>query len=105
MVVHELPQSSDIERNIVIYGIYAENVSVQTAREYALDYSEGVVVVKVEPESMGDKMGIIPGDVILMVGNIRVHNTNEFHQAFQSSRSTHFIIDRRGTIIQVFFGS
>ena len=105
MVVQELAQSSNLERNIVIYGIHTENINAQSTRAYALDYSEGVVVVKVEPSSIGDKMGIRPGDVILMVGNIRVHNTNEFQKAFQSSRSTHFIIDRRGTIIQVFFGS
>lgn len=105
MVVQELTQSSDLERNIVVYGIHTENINVQSARAYALDYSEGVVVMKVEPGSIGDKMGIMPGDVILMVGNIRVHNTNDFQKAFQSSRSTHFIIDRRGTIIQVFFGS
>lgn len=105
MVVRELTQLSGLERSIVIYGIHTENINFQITRTYALDHSEGVVVVKVEPGSMGDKMGIIPGDVILMVGNIRVRNTSEFQKAFQSSRSTHFIIDRKGTIIQVFFGS
>lgn len=105
MIVQELVPSSRREQGVVIYGIHTENISAQTAQAYALDYSEGVVVVKVEPGSAGDKMGIRPGDVILMIGNVRVHNTNEFETAFQSSRSKHFIIDRKGTIIQVFFGS
>jgi len=105
MIVQDLVPSSRREQGVVIYGIHTENISAQTAQAYALDYSEGVVVVKVEPGSAGDKMGIRPGDVILMIGNVRVHNTNEFETAFQSSRSKHFIIDRKGTIIQVFFGS
>lgn len=105
MIVQELVPSSDRDEGIVVYGIHTENINAQTARAFALDYSEGVVVVKVESGSVGDKVGMRPGDVILMVGNVQVHDTNEFKTAFQSSRSKHFIIDRKGTILQVFFGS
>jgi serine protease Do len=105
IVVEEFVQPAGLEKSIVIYGVHTENINTYLARKYGIDYSEGVVVVNVEPGSIGRKVGMRPGDVILMVGNIRVHTVDEFQRAFQSAPSAHFIIDRKGTIIQVFFGS
>lgn len=105
LVVEEFLKPAGLEKNIVIYGVHTENINSQLARKYGIDYTEGVVVVQVEPGSVGKKIGLRPGDVILMVGNMRVHTVNEFQKAFQSAPRAHFIIDRQGKIIQVFFGS
>lgn len=104
IVVEEFAPPAGLEKSIVIYGVHTENINSQLVIKYGIDYNEGVVVVNVEPGSTGRKIGMKPGDVILMVGNIRVHTVDEFQKAFQSAPGAHFIIDRKGTIIQVFFG-
>jgi serine protease Do len=104
LVVKELIQPSGVEKNVVVYGIHIDNLTPRLKKKYKLGYSEGVVVTKVEPNSIGVKLDIRPGDVILTVGNMRIKNTADFQKAFQTFSDTYVIIDRGGLIIHLYFG-
>ena len=103
-VVDEFKQADLLKTKVVVYGIGVEDINERLARQYNLAYKEGVVVTKVETKSVGDKVGIDPGDVILMVGNMRIHNKIDFQQATRYQRDMSIIVDRNGRIIQFYLG-
>jgi serine protease Do len=103
-VVEEFKQDDLLRTKVVVYGIHIQDITERLARQYKLAYKEGVVVTSVEPNSVGDKVGIDPGDVILMVGNMRIHNKTDFQQASRHQRDMSIIIDRNGRIIQFYLG-
>ena len=103
-VVEEFKQTDLLKTKVVVYGIHIQDITERLARQYNLVYKEGVVVTEVEPNSVGNKVGIDPGDVILMVGNIRIHNKTDFKQASRYQRDMSIIIDRNGRIIQFYLG-
>lgn len=103
-VVEEFKQTDLLKTKVVVYGIHIQDITERLARQYNLVYKEGVVVTEVEPNSVGNKVGIDPGDVILMVGNIRIHNKTDFQQASRYQRDMSIIIDRNGRIIQFYLG-
>lgn len=104
LLVKEFRQSVEDEKSIGVYGIYVENINYRLKKKYNLRYNEGVVVMKVEPNGIGKKLGLRPGDVVLQIGNVRVRNKKDFQKAFQTSRDINFIIDRNGMIIQLYLG-
>jgi serine protease Do len=103
-VVDEFKQADLLKTRVVVYGIHVQDINERFARQYGLAYSEGVVVTEVEPNSTGAKLGIAPGDVILMVGNIRIRSKTDFQQASRYQRDMSIIIDRNGRIIQFYLG-
>ncbi|MGB7055069.1 MAG: trypsin-like peptidase domain-containing protein [bacterium] len=103
-VVEEFKQADLLKTRVVVYGIHIQDITERLARQYNLAYKEGVVVTEVEPNSVGNKVGIDPGDVILMVGNMRIHNKTDFQQASRYQRDMSIIIDRNGRIIQFYLG-
>ncbi len=105
LIVKEFTQTSGVEASRAIYGIRIESINPALVKDYNLGYNEGVVVVEVAPNSIGKKMGIRVGDVVLMVGNIRIRNKSDFQKAFQAYRDINLIIDRGGLIIQLYLGS
>jgi serine protease Do len=102
-IVEEFKQA-DLQKTKVVYGMHVQDISESLARQYDLAYKGGVVVTEVEPNSAGAKLGIAPGDVILMVGNMRIHNRMDFQQATRYQRDMNVIIDRNGRIIQFYLG-
>ncbi len=102
--VEEFTEHDMLRTRVVVYGIQIQDIDEQLARKYRLAYSEGVVVTDVEARSVGDKLGIIPGDVVLMIGNIRIHNKTDFQKALRYQRDMSIIIDRNGRIIQLYLG-
>lgn len=104
LLVKEFRQSVEAEKSIGVYGIYVENINYRLKKQYNLRYNEGVVVMKVEPNGIGKKLGLKPGDVVLQIGNVRVRNKKDFQESFQTSRDINFIIDRNGMIIQLYLG-
>jgi serine protease Do len=103
-VVEEFKQADLSKTRVVVYGIHIQDITERLARQYNLVYKEGVVVTEVETNSVGDKLGIDPGDVILMVGNMRIHDKTDFQQASRYQRDMSIIIDRNGRIIQFYLG-
>jgi len=85
-------------------GIYVDEIDTQTAREYGLAAVGGIVVTRVDQNSIGARLGIRPGDVILQVGNTRITSRDDFLKAMQNIRESFFIIDRNGLIVQLYFG-
>jgi serine protease Do len=103
-VVTEFKQADLIKTRVVVYGMSVQDINERFARQYNLTYKEGVVVTEVEPNSVGDKVGIEAGDVILMVGNMRIHSKIDFQQATRNQRDMSIIIDRNGRIFQFYMG-
>ena len=103
-IVKEFKQSAGTEKSIGIYGIYVENIDSRLKKQYNLGYNEGVVVIKVEPNKIGRKLGLKPGDVVLQIGNMRIRTKNDFQRAFKASKNINVIIDRNGMIVQLYLG-
>ncbi|OPX18170.1 hypothetical protein BXT86_02615 [candidate division WOR-3 bacterium 4484_100] len=101
MVVSEYKEGVGIPTDL---GIYIEDINARTAQKYDITYPDGVVVTRVEKNSIGEKLGILPGDVILIVGNRRIRNKEEFKEALRDMKSISFIIDRGGFIIHLYSG-
>lgn len=104
LIVKEFNQASGVQTSLTVYGIHIEDINSILMKTHNLTYDEGVVVVKVAPNSIGQKLGIKVGDVILMVGNMRIRNKDDFQKALQTYRDINFIIDRGGLIIQLYLG-
>ena len=101
LMVEEFKYSKTISR----FGLYVEDISTQLAKKYKLGYKDGVVVLKVEKGSTGERLGIRAGDVILRIDDKRIRNKNDFNEAMKSDRFLYFILDRGGLIIQLYLGS
>jgi len=93
-----------LKTRVVVYGIQVQDIDERLARQYNLVYKEGVVVTNIESGSAGDKLGIAVGDVILMVGNMRIHDKTDFQRASRFQRDMSIIVDRNGRIIQFYLG-
>jgi len=103
-VVEEFKQADLLKTRVVVYGIQVQDIDERLARQYNLVYKEGVVVTNIESGSAGDKLGIAVGDVILMVGNMRIHDKTDFQRASRFQRDMSIIVDRNGRIIQFYLG-
>ncbi|MCX7994477.1 MAG: trypsin-like peptidase domain-containing protein [candidate division WOR-3 bacterium] len=82
-------------------GIYVEDINPYLIKKFDLGYKQGVVVTRVEPGSIGEKLGISPGDVILRIGATRIRNKEDFKKAINDFKNKYFIIDRGGLIFQI----
>jgi len=101
LVIAELPESAGIKTKL---GIYIEDINERLARKYNLSYRSGVVVTEVEKNSIGERLGIAPGDVILQVDDERIRNKSHFQEVLTKTRDTTLIIDRSGLVIQLYLG-
>ncbi|MEO0155980.1 MAG: trypsin-like peptidase domain-containing protein [candidate division WOR-3 bacterium] len=82
-------------------GIYVEDINLYLIKKFNLGYKQGVVVTKVDPGSIGEKLGFSPGDVILRIGDTRIRNKDDFKKAVGDFKNKYFIIDRGGLIFQI----
>jgi len=87
------------------FGLYVEDISSQLAKKYKLGYKDGVIVIKVEENGVGQRLGIRAGDVILKIDEKRIRNKNDFNDAMKNDRPAYFILDRGGLIMQLYLGS
>jgi serine protease Do len=103
-VIEEFKESDLLKTRVVVYGIHVQDINRDLIRKYSLAYNEGVVVTKVDPNNLGNRLGIQTGDVILRVGNTRIRNKEDFQRASINQRDMSIIIDRNGRILQLYLG-
>jgi serine protease Do len=103
-VVEEFKETDLLKTRVVVYGMHVQDINRELIRKYGLAYSEGVVVTKVDPNSLGERLGIAPGDVILKVGEIRIRDKIDFQKASTYQRDLNIFIDRNGRIVKLYLG-
>ncbi len=85
-----MPKKSD-------FGIAVSNLTPETAQQFNLKEAEGVIVVSVEPDSKGDKAGILPGDIIREVNHNKVDDVDKYSEQIgkiKSGETVYFYIFR-----------
>ncbi len=99
--VGEMPedrQIGELEEGQADLGLALRELTPEEERRLGV---KGVLVVRVAPNSLAMQSGIVPGDVILQVGNKPVSNVREFQQSIDALRqagreSALLLIRRRG---------
>jgi serine protease Do len=61
-------------------GLSVETMTAEAADQYGLEFTEGAVVVDIEPGSPADDAGLVIGDVVLKVGNQAIKGADDFYQ-------------------------
>lgn len=69
------------------FGIAVANITPETARQFNLKDAEGVLVVGVEPNSQGEKAGIVPGDIIREINHEKVDDVNAYEKEIGKIKS------------------
>jgi serine protease Do len=77
-IVAELTQFGKVRPAWI--GIDAGSVTSQAARNLGWDRNYGALVVRVEPDSPAEKVGVQRGDIIDEVGGSRVEDAQDFNQ-------------------------
>ena len=74
-----------MSENAQLLGISVENLSPENIKRYRLNPNEeGVVITDVKPTSMGAKMGLKPGYIIVSLNHKKVLNVEGFNEALAS---------------------
>jgi serine protease Do len=100
-----IKEYQDDEAGSACQGIRVANITADLARRFGLGYHNGIVVVRVDRGTLGEKLGMMPGDVILKVGGRRIYSREDFRAAMKTAQETYFIVDRGGLIVQVYTGA
>jgi len=74
----EIASQNDEFRKENEFGLAVSNLTPEIARQFNLKDTEGVVVVEVEPDSKGDKAGILTGDIIKEINHEDVGDVDEY---------------------------
>ncbi len=79
-------------------GLVVQRITPQTAREMDLEDLEGVIVVRVEPNSPASEAGIRRGDIIREVNQEPVRNPRQFASALRrgDAKSVLLLVERGG---------
>jgi len=70
------------------FGIAISNLTPEIARQFNLKDAEGVVVVDVEPDSKGEKAGILIGDIIKEINHEDVDDVDEYSKEIGKIKSS-----------------
>ena len=101
-VVDDLLEYGKVQTGIL--GISAVNINSSAAREQGLDEVEGVVVAGIEEDSGAEAAGLQEGDIIKMVGNVKVSKFSELTGYLSSKRpgdEVKVTVDRNGRQINL----
>ncbi len=82
------------------FGLRVSNVTPEIAKQLGLSKTEGVAIVSVQPNSMGQAAGLKPGDIVLEVNHEKILNQNEYRTAMEKAKPEQgvlFLIDREGS--------
>jgi len=69
------------------FGIAVANITPETARQFNLKDAEGVLVVGVEPDSQGEKAGMLPGDIIREINHEEVDDLDAYEKEIGKIKS------------------
>ena len=83
----EMASRNDEIRKQNEFGIAVSNVPPEVARQFNLKDTEGVVVVGVEPDSKGEKAGILTGDIIKEINHEDVDDVDEYSKEIGKIKS------------------
>ena len=82
-------------------GIQVRAVTDADVTPLALAKARGIVVVDVEKGGLAEKMGILPGDVILEVNNSEIGDAELFAQYVKSGAVKKFKVWRKGQALEL----
>ena len=87
-------------------GLEVAEISPYLVRKYRLKRKTGVVVIRVDPGSLGYQLGIREGDVILKVNSRRITTAEEFKSVVDRiGHRVEMLIDRKGGEFHIFYYS
>jgi serine protease Do len=85
-------------------GATVADINPALQGSFGLDYRRGVVVVEVDGGSIGETIGMAPGDVILMAQGKTVYSTTAFARLYARLEGTiDIVIDRGGEQIRLLY--
>lgn len=64
-----------------LLGIRVRDLTPELARKYNVEAEEGVVIVKIRPNSPADEAGLKVGDVIVKINNFRIKDVSDYRKA------------------------
>jgi Do/DeqQ family serine protease len=77
VIMDQLIRYGEVRRGHV--GLEVQELNVELAEAFGLDRSQGVVVVRVDPDSAADHAGLRPGDVIVQIGDRKVARAVDYY--------------------------
>ncbi len=91
IVIEEKPGTTavSINRHNILkkIGLAVQELTPDLAQQFGYKEGQGVLIAEVEPGSAAASVGMRPGQLIIEVNRIRVHNMEEFLEALNRSRS------------------
>ncbi|MEO0071921.1 MAG: trypsin-like peptidase domain-containing protein [candidate division WOR-3 bacterium] len=85
-------------------GLIVSDNNYTLMRKYRLTSAEGVVVVEVERNSIGEILGVMAGDIVKSLNNTQPKNAQDLAKiAEQIGRQVDLVIDRQGETIRMFY--
>lgn len=82
-------------------GVQVRAVTDADVAPMGLNKARGIVVVDVEKSSLAEKMGLLPGDVILEVNNSEIGDQDLFIQFVRSGAVKKFKVWRKGQALEL----
>ncbi len=85
-------------------GMLVDDISFPVARRLGLGSRSGVIVADVDPGSLAEAAGMLPGDVVLEVNHQAVPDLTAYQRAanaVQPSQSVLLLVNRQGAIFYV----
>ena len=77
-------------------GIRIEDLTPENISRFKIEEKKGVVVVDIDPESLADAAGIIPGDVILEINKQPVDNATDYEKVTKQVKGNILVKAARG---------
>ncbi len=103
--VRRQPAVSDAEPpSHPLGGMLVDDISFPVARRLGLGSRSGVIVADVDPGSLAEAAGMLPGDVVLEVNHQPVPDLTAYQRAanaVQPSQSVLLLVNRQGAIFYV----
>ena len=78
-------------------GIVLENLNQQNRSNFEIDDSvkQGVVIVRLDPQSNAARAGLRPGDVVLEVNRVRIDTPQKFQELYSKSKNRVLLLVNR----------